>query len=189
MITFYEKLPTSIEVGNEVFEIVTDFREWIRFIDIIKSKELDAPQKLYYALNLLRDSEREFDLTLMESILDEIIKFFKLGEEDSSESSTECSRETAFDFNVDFGAILSDFQREYNIDLLNIDYLHWWQFKLLFDNLSEKSEIKTKMYYRTLDVKTIKDKDERKRILKIKRKLAIHSDIELTDAYIGNAFL
>jgi hypothetical protein len=47
---FYEKLPTYILVDNEKINIVTDFREYIKFHDMIKSNELSTETKLQYVL-------------------------------------------------------------------------------------------------------------------------------------------
>ena len=37
---FYEKIPDYIIVNDEKIDIVTDFREVVKFIDILKSEEL-----------------------------------------------------------------------------------------------------------------------------------------------------
>ena len=42
MIDLREKgLPTKIEVGNSFFTIKTDFREWLKFEEKLKSKEIE----------------------------------------------------------------------------------------------------------------------------------------------------
>ena len=92
-----------------------------------------------------------------------------------------------FSFSVDYPYILSGFLRDYGIDLETVDYLHWWKFRALFDGLSEDTEIKQRIMYRSMDLSTIKDKEERKRIQKIQRAIQLPAEA-LSDYDIGNAF-
>lgn len=58
---------------------------------------------------------------------------------------------------------------------------------MLFDGLSNDNEIKQRIMYRGIDLNDVKDKDERKRIMKIQREIKLPDDI-LTDYDIGDAF-
>ena len=93
-----------------------------------------------------------------------------------------------FSFALDYPYILAGFWQDYGIDISEIRYLHWWKFRQLFDGLSEKTEIKQRIMYRSIDLSTIKDKDERKRIEKIQRSIKL-PESELTEYDIGNAFM
>ena len=57
----------------------------------------------------------------------------------------------------------------------------------LFDGLSDDTEIKQRIMYRSLDLSTIKDKDERKRIQKIQRSIQLPQEA-LSDYDIGDMF-
>ena len=92
-----------------------------------------------------------------------------------------------FSFSKDFSCIYSAFKRDYDIDLLRIPYMHWWEFKMLFDGLAEDNEIKKRIMYRGVDIGTIKDPDERKRIVKIQASIALEEN-QLTDYDIGDVF-
>jgi DNA-directed RNA polymerase subunit M/transcription elongation factor TFIIS len=60
--------------------------------------------------------------------------------------------------------------------------MHWWKFKALFEGLSDEATVKKYMYYRSVELSTIKDKDEeRKRIEKIQRQIAIKREISDED--------
>ena len=58
---------------------------------------------------------------------------------------------------------------------------------MLFDGLSNDNEIKQRIMYRGIDLNDVKDKDERKRIMKIQREIKLPDDI-LTHYDIGDAF-
>ena len=92
-----------------------------------------------------------------------------------------------FSFSIDYPYILSAFLRDYGIDLIDIKYLHWWKFRMLFDGLSEDNEIKKRIMYRGIDLSEVKDPEEKKRIQKIKKLIELKQE-ELTDFEIGDAF-
>lgn len=58
---------------------------------------------------------------------------------------------------------------------------------MLFDGLSEDTEIKKRIMYRSIDLSAIKDKDERKRIRRIQQSVRLPEDA-LTDFDIGEIF-
>ena len=62
------------------------------------------------------------------------------------------------------------------MDLNEIEYLHWWKFKSLFEGLNEENQICKIMGYRSIDLSKIKDKEERKRYKKIKQQWALKDD-------------
>lgn len=67
--------------------------------------------------------------------------------------------------------------------------MHWWEFRSLFDWLPDGTEIKQRIMYRSIDPGTIRDKDERKRIKKIQRAVALKKKQRKLDDYeIGDMF-
>lgn len=180
----FEKLPDTLEVNGIDYKIVTDFREWIRVSTIIMSKELEPSEKLMLLCGIFKEEivlQSEEDVQSMFRAISDFLK----GCFNEKERSDKQSQHTAYDFEVDYMYIITDFQREYNIDLINIGYLHWWHFKMLFDNLSDKSDMKQRIYYRTVDTAEIKDQDRKKEIRKIRRKLNLDT---VSDSDIANVF-
>ncbi|PHC14370.1 Gp15 family bacteriophage protein [Bacillus toyonensis] len=76
-----------------------------------------------------------------------------------------------FNFTIDAERIYASFLFDYGINLFERQgKMQWDEFKALFDNLSEKSPMKTAIHYRTCEIPK-KDKnnaEERKRIKKMK---------------------
>ena len=83
--------------------------------------------------------------------------------------------------------ILGAFLQIYRINLRNIDYMHWYEFRALLDVLPEDTPIKKRMSYRAINISSIKDKAEKKRIKDIQRSIALPSR-ELSIYEIGNQF-
>ena len=92
-----------------------------------------------------------------------------------------------YSFKLDYPYILSAFLHDYNIDLTSVKYMHWWKFRALFSGLSDNTEVMQRIKYRSIDVSTIRDKEERNRIKKIQRAIML-PERELTDFEIGDVF-
>ena len=60
---------------------------------------------------------------------------------------------------------------------------------MLLDGIAENRQIKERIYYRTVDVRQIKDRKEVSRIMRIRRRITIPEQELLSDEEIGNAFV
>lgn len=185
---FYEAFPDVVNIRGEDVPIITDFREYIRLLDMLKCDELNALQKM----NILS----EYFLTVIpvdDEAVSALTAFVTMEAPDSSDKEDEAEQEqkppqkNLFSYEIDYPFILSGFLRDYGIDLETVGYLHWWKFRMLFDGLSEDTEIKQRIMYRGINLSDIKDKDERKRISQIQKKIQLPQEA-LTDYDIGNAF-
>ena len=58
---FYEDLPDSIEVLGKKVRIITDFREYIKLLDMINDDELSKAEKLYLLKGYFLDEIPDLD--------------------------------------------------------------------------------------------------------------------------------
>lgn len=202
MNVFYEELPESLEINGREYPVITDFREWIRFSDMLKS-DIPPEFKLEFLSEMfLKEVPDLYTEDGIEEVMDAITSFLSLSgtefpdissdEANSEEESEEVEYEEqrakkAIYYEQDAPYIISAFRREYQIDLLSVPYIHWWEFRMLLDGLSEESQIKKRIYWRTCDVSKM-DKKERREILKIRRSITIPEEEYVSDEDIGNAF-
>ena len=184
---FYEAFPDSVHIRGEEVAIITDFREYIRLLDMLKCEELNAMQKIALLSQYFLD-EIEIDKEAISALTAFVVMNFD-SDEDSEEDEPDQHgpSKNLFSYEIDYPFILSGFLRDYGIDLETVEYLHWWKFRMLFDGLSEDTEIKQRIMYRGINLSDIKDKDERKRISRIQKRIQLPME-ELTDYDIGNAF-
>ncbi len=187
---FYEELPDTVNVGGERIKIITDFREYIRLLDMLKDQELDYVQKFVIIQQYFLD-----DVAVDEEAVSALSGFITMNlngaevvEKDGCGNLQENPKKNLFSYSIDYPYILSGFLRDYGIDLIDIKYMHWWKFRMLFDGLSDDTEIKQRIMYRSVDLSEIKDKEEKKRIKKIQKSIQLPSE-SLTDYDIGNAFM
>lgn len=188
---FYEEYPKVLEVHGEFYPIITDFREYIRLLDMLKCKELNEIQRImilgeYFLTDISIDQEAIHALTGFVT-MDLKEKENNSDSEEEGEGQEETEKKNLFSYEIDYPYILSGFLRDYGIDLETVEYLHWWKFRMLFDGLSDDTEIKQRIMYRGINLSDIKDRDERKRILNIQRSIQLPAE-ELTDYEIGHAF-
>lgn len=180
---FYESLPTSVIVNGKPVRIRTDFREYISLLDMLKDKDVKSVDKLLILSEYFLD-----DIEISQPAIDALCDFMSADFSDREASQTGTGRrKNLFSFSIDYPYILSAFLRDYGIDLIDIKYLHWWKFRMLFDGLSEDNEIKKRIMYRGMNLNEIKDPEERKRIRKIQKVIELKQE-ELTDFDIGDAF-
>lgn len=188
---FYEDYPTVLKVENEFVPIITDFREYIKLLDMLNDEEVNGYEKMLFLQQYFLKEPNNMDDAI--SRLTDFVSMKELNDVHTEESGegegTEAEEpKPLFSFALDYPYILAGFWQDYGIDISEVKYLHWWKFRQLFDGLSEKTEIKQRIMYRSIDLSTIKDKEERKRIEKIQRSIKL-PESELTEYDIGNAFM
>lgn len=182
----YEQFPEYVTVNGERYLIETDFREWIRFSELVEDEELPWQIKLQFMLRWFLE-EVPKDLEAAVYALGDFLAARKISIEEKDDSDQNVK--PAFSFQEDAGCIYSAFIESYGIDLQLVSYMHWWKFKTLFDWLPEDTEIKQRIRYRTIDINSIKDKEERKRVKKIQEAIALHKKVYYVDDYeIGDVF-
>ena len=183
---FYEEFPTKITIDDTEIPIVTDFREYVRLLDMLKDDSLSSTEKAYCLSQYFLEEPSDF-IKAMDALTNFVLMNTDADSKENTNENTGTKKEV-YSFEYDFPFIFSAFLSEYSIDIQTIKYMHWWKFRMLFDGLSEKTEIKQRMMYRSIDLSTIKNKEERKRIQKIQEFIRL-PDNRLTDYDIGDAFM
>lgn len=181
----YEKFPECIMVNKECYPIVTDFREWIRFTELVEDEEVPWQIKSMLLLQWYIDRIPEDIEAAIYALSDFLL--CKKGDQVAEEKRKNIK--PVFSFTEDAGCIYAAFREAYDINLQKVDYMHWWEFRNLFDWLPESTEIKQRIMYRGIDIRTIKDKNERKRVRQIQNAIALKKkNRKMTDYEIGDVF-
>lgn len=162
-----DKLP----IDYEGLKIDTNFRSFILFELLMQDNKLSIEEKIYLALNLFY---KEVPKDVKKGI-EGILWFYSMGNNDkkSSKKEEKTTRNNIYSFEYDAKLIYSAFLGQYGINLNKIEYLHWFEFKSLFEGLNEENKICKYMQYRSIDLSKIKDKEEKKRYKKLKQLCAL----------------
>lgn len=183
----YEPFPEEIRADGVSYPIETDCREWFRFGDMLADQELTKEEKLYLMTEWLYEAPEEITSELVNAVFGfyradglkpDIPEF---DEDEEPEENDQLKRPPVFDWKYDAAFILGDFRRFYGIDLLSVEYMHWWEFRCLFDALPDDSQCRKRIGYRSADLSQIKNEAERKRIATIQRQIALPFEMDEDD--------
>ena len=167
-----DRLPTEYEG----LKINTNFRSFILFELLMQDRLIDKEDKIALSLKLFYD---DFPQNINKAV-EGILWFYSRGNEKKQakeEKKGEKERpKKIYSYEHDADMIYTAFLDQYSIDLNEIEYLHWFKFKAMFEGLKDDNKICKVMGYRAIDVGKIKDKEEKKRYKKLQREWALPDD-------------
>lgn len=162
-------LPKTVFIDDLEYEINSNFRESILFELMMQDKSFTDEEKIYQALSIYYP---EIPGNL-DGAIKEMLSFYKCGKEEEYENTdsnaSKSSSTKIYDFDYDADYIYSAFLSQYNIDLQDIEYLHWWKFKAMFNGLNSDNKVVEIMGYRSIKLNAIKDEEQRKHYRKLQR--------------------
>ena len=157
-----DKLPTEYKG----LKINTDFRSFILFELLMQDNKITTKDKILMSVRLFFKEPPKDVKKAMECIL----WFYRCGEDEKvGKGKGESSKKQIYSYEYDAKYIYSAFLSQYGLDLNEVDYLHWFKFKALFEGLNEENKICEIMSYRSIDLNKIKDKEERKKYRRLQR--------------------
>lgn len=175
-----DSLPETVEVDGREFPINSGFRTAILFELMMGDPTLSKKQKVEQAIDLFYPEAPED----IETAIEQIQLFYACGKKPKGKRSGSKQpriRPAIYSFEHDDGMIFAAFYDQYGIDLNEIEDLHWWKFKALFDALKADNEIVKIMSYRATDLKSIKSKSERARIARLQAVYALPNNMTYED--------
>ncbi len=165
-------LPEELPLALDGVPIAADFRNMIRFSRALQDAQLPEEEKARRGLALLFG---ELPPGGPERALELLLWFYCGGRTPDAEEDGAPARrqERAYDFDTDADYIYTSFVQAYHIDLLAVDFLHWWEFLTLLNGLPEDTILARIMQWRTMDLSQIKDKELRAHYAALKKRLAL----------------
>lgn len=167
MIDYYNRLPLNVRINGRKFIINSDYRIFINFEIEMQGEEkekaiINALQKFYPAFSvIIRDN-------LLEEAVNKFIWFYHCGiEEDYKQGRTSRNQvkiTEVFNYEYDKQLICGAYLMYANINLHK--YLHWWQFKEIWETLPDECEFVKIKAYRAYNGKD-KDMLEKKEYYKL----------------------
>lgn len=161
-----DRLPESLEVDGEKFDINFDFRTSILFEMMMQDDELDERDKVFYALNFYypvipRNKEEA---------VKKILWFYRGGKEEvlNGVKSEEGNNNLIYSYDFDAEYIYSAFLAQYGVDLQE-SYMHWWKFRAMFKSLRDDNEFVKIMGYRAMKITNTMSKEQQEFYRKMKK--------------------
>lgn len=158
MIRLTEKPPVSVEIGGTQVPVNADFRVMLRIDDLREEGMTDAERgieslRLFYG-KVPSD---------IETATERMLWFMRCGEKEKKAAARSGKPDKPdFSFVCDAPLILAAFRDQYGVDLVDVDFLHWWEFRALLDGLRSGHLFCEVRRIRSMDLGKIKDNDQRK---------------------------
>ena len=169
--------PTKMEANGHIYNINTDYKTAIACFKAIDDTEItDLERYLAIETLLLGTVVNNEDRDILK---DKIVWYLRCGKDENTPIG-----EIDFDYIQDEQDVRTSIRQAYNINLNNVEYLHWWEYNELISGLLPDSLINRIRDTRNLDEKDYKDAKQKERIRKAKEMVAIKKKIKpkkLTD--------
>ena len=150
-------LPTSVVINDREYPILSDFRTWIRVDSIIQDKAITQEMKLPVICLIIGFDLNEYQDSAT-SLWQALVDFFHCGKKPKDIIDSSSNGRQAYRFDYDMDLIYAAFRQQYNVNLLTVN-LHWYEFKALFNGLSEETQIIKVMGYRTRKLTGLKGEE------------------------------
>lgn len=141
-------LPESVYIGGLRYKINTDFRHSLLFTRLLEDPEIDNDTKALQMLNIYLEDQYILDPT---EAAEQILWFYTCGKEPKNTKQRQRNNGPVFSFYYDAEYIFAAFYETYGIDLTEVD-MHWWKFRALFSGLSDNTELRKIMGYRSIAI-------------------------------------
>lgn len=177
-----DELPESVEIESVEYEINTDFRISILFELLMQDPDINDEEKIEKALELyfIKIPPIEY----ISEAVDIIMDFYSCGKDkliSNGRTTSKGKSKQIYSFEVDADYIYAAFLDQYGIDLQDIEYLHWWKFKALFNALKEDNKIVKIMGYRSINITNDMSKHEKEFYKKMKELYKLPDNISKND--------
>lgn len=189
-----EPLPEEVEIDGKSYFIDADYRTGILFEKLLlEYGKKNSKTIIFDILDLFYPDEQPTNLN---AAVEQALYLYRCGAP-AKEAKTvkkngnvEIKQPQIYDYDADAPYIYGAFLSQYGIDLVDVDFLHWWKFQAMFRSLGREQKIVEIMGYRATDLSTIKNKSERERIARLQRFYAIPDNLSFEDkvARAGAAF-
>lgn len=161
-----DKLPTEYEG----LKINTNFRSFILFELLMQDNSINDKDKILLTINLFFNEP----INDIKKAMDCVLWFYRCGEEQEKvKNGTNEKKKQIYSYEHDAKLIYSAFLDQYGVDLNEIEYLHWFKFKAMFEGLKSDNKICEVMGYRAIDLSKIKNKEEKAKYRKLQRQFAL----------------
>lgn len=162
-----ERPPCMVEIRGADVPVNADYRVVLRIDELAGQGTGDAERGLM-ALRLFYGAIPAD----MEAATERMLWFMRCGEAEKPGGGGKPSKPD-FSFSFDAPLIYAAFLDQYGIDLVNVEFLHWWTFRSLLNGLRGDHRFCEVRRCRAIDLSGVKDKEQRKYYREMKKLYAL----------------
>lgn len=166
-----DRPPETVWIGGTEYEINSDFRISVLFELLMQDDDVPDTTKIARAFELYFPVFPEGEDP--KEIFKAMAWFYRCGRSDKEQRPERSGEDSgnqpkAYSFDYDDEYIYAAFRQQYGIDLAEIEYLHWWEFRAMFKALDEKCAFVKIMGYRTTKITSEMSNTEKAFLRKMK---------------------
>ena len=165
-----DKAPHEVRIAGDLVPIRADFRQSIRFEQLMQDEAASDEEKLLRGLILYYGDVIE----PLDEAVERMLWFYRCGRDDEEKSDKGSKlRGPIYSYDYDDRYIYAAFLDQYRINLQAVEFLHWWEFRALFAGLKQDAEIVKIMGYRAMDIPNDLPKQQKDFYQRMKRLYAV----------------
>ncbi|WMI81847.1 bacteriophage Gp15 family protein [Anaerotignum sp. MB30-C6] len=168
-----DPLPKNLYINGKEYAIRWDHRTAILYETMMLDEEVEGAEKPLLALRLFYP----IIPTDWAEALEGIQWFYRCGIVDDvsvkGKKKGKGKQDRIYSFEHDDSYIYSAFLEQYGLDLTEVQGLHWWRFRALFQGLSEDSALCKIMGYRGMDIPESMGKEQKEFYRKMKEQYRV----------------
>lgn len=128
------KLPRSVIIGGEEFEIRTDYRDILKILRFFSDPDYDDVERWMICIRIMFPRWRELPTENMEEIYRVVREFIDMGSIDPEEVK---KKPVLMDWDQDAKMIISSVNKVVGKDIRGEEYVHWWTFLSAYMEVGE----------------------------------------------------
>lgn len=188
----FREMPDAILVDGVEYQLYTDFRTWLKAGHLLsKLNSKNGEEILFDVCDLVVFKYPEEGYVLGDSFIQGVLDFYK-GFPKTDNEAAEINKEKEkqnpkppdFDFYFDIEYIYCSFASFYGIRLETLEFMHWWEFLVLFEGLmmSDQTSMNFVVGTRQRKISAKMPKEEKALLEKQKRQFALPQDENTKEA-------
>ena len=147
------RLPTSVLINGVEYPIRSNFRTMIRLEELLQDPDVDEQDRVWLALRLFYPEIPEDT----DKAVDQLLWFYRCDKQENLYQKKARKRKVKrtdriYDFQYDDDYIYAAFMSQYHLDLHEVEYLHWWKFRAMFNSLNDDTQFVKIMEYRAVEL-------------------------------------
>ena len=128
------ELPKSLEVGEQEWDIRTDYRIILRIFEAMEDNELTDSEKLYVALDLIFVDFNKMPKNLYQEAYEKASKFMECHDRSENKKNPKL-----IDWGKDEHMIFPAINAVAGCEVRSLEYMHWWTFLGYFESVDNES--------------------------------------------------
>ena len=126
-------LPEKVQIGEEEYEIRSDYRAVLDIFTALSDPELSDEEKQFVSLEIFYQDFDDIHGTLYLEAIKKCFWFINGGKEETSAEKGP----KLLDWGYDFPYIIAPINRVIGQDVRGIPYMHWWTFLAAFNEIGD----------------------------------------------------